>query len=177
MTVAQLLGHLVKGGMLTIHLIDNKHTAHAALHGIFEHLLSAHIEAGDSADHDTHGFHHAQGADHLADKIKIAGHIDDVEHFAIPVAGRGGGADGAVTADFFGLKVRGGIAILHLALTIHDTSGVEHRLSQRGFALAAMSHEGDIPNATGQIISHECLPPYNSYRILNPYGLCVRACS
>ena len=128
MTVAQLLRHLVKARVLTIHLIDNKHTAYATLHGVLERLFRAYVEAGDAADHDARSLYHAQGADHLADKIKVAGNVDDVQHLAVPVDGSAGGTDGTLALVLFGLEVGHGRAVLNLALTVDNAGSEEHRL-------------------------------------------------
>ena len=144
--------------MFTVHLVDDKHPAYAALYSVLEGLLRTHVEAGNAADHDAGGFHYPQRANHFTDKIKVTGYIDDVEHLVIPVNGGTGSAHGALAANFFGLEVRGGGSVFHFALTVNNAGSVEHCLRKGGFALAAMTHEGDIPNVTGQIIRHDrCL--------------------
>ena len=143
--------------MLAVHLVDNVHAAHALLHRMGEGLLGAHAQAGHAADDDAGRLHHAQGAHHLAHEVEIAGNVDNVEHLVVPVDGRAGGTDGALALDLFGLEVGHRGTILDLALAVNNARGEQHSLRQGGFAFAAMSHEGDVPDIGRDVFSHGTL--------------------
>lgn len=152
--LAQLGLDLHKVGMIAVHLVDDEHLAHVVLGGIVPRLFRAHGDAADGADQNRGGFHHAQGAHHLAHEIKIAGHVDDVEHLLVPVNRRNGRADGDFSLDLLRVVVGNGVAVLDTTLAV-DRSGSEQQcLHQRGFSFAAMSHEGDVADVLGLIACH-----------------------
>ena len=125
-TVTQLLSYLVKAGVLTVHLVHNKHTANAALHGILKGLLSTDIKACYGADYDAGSLNNTEGAGGLTNKIKIAGNVNDVQHLVVPIDRSTSGADRALTLDFFRLKVRCRGSVFDFALTINNTGSEEH---------------------------------------------------
>ena len=151
---AQSRFYFVEVGVLTIHLVDDEHFRNMILGGQLPRLFSADGNTAHSADDDTGSLHDAQGTHRLADKVKIAGHVDDVDHLLLPFDGSSGGADGNAALDFFGVKVGDRIAVFHTALTVDSFRSEEQRLSQSGLAFAAMPHEGDVPDVLGLIVSH-----------------------
>ena len=151
---AQRLLHLMEVRVLAIHLVDDEHLGHMILGRQFPGFFSADGDAAHSADDDTGSFHDAQGTHGLADEVKVAGNVDDVDHLLLPLDGSGSSADGNTALDFFRVKVGDGISVFYAALTVDSLRSEEQRLGQSGLALAAMPHEGDVPDVLGLIVSH-----------------------
>ncbi len=116
-------------GVFTVHLIDDEHAADMAeLAGVVPRLFRADGHAADSADHDPSGFHHAQGSDRFADKVKISGDVDYVDFIVLPGQRSDGSADGNAALDFFRIVVGNRGAVFHFALAVNQSSSEQHRL-------------------------------------------------
>lgn len=115
--------------------------------------------AGDGADNDGRALAHAQGPHHLADEVKVAGHVDKVELFAFPLQRRERGGDGNAAAGFFGVEVGNGGTVLHAALAVNGAGDIEHGLHERCLSLAAMAHDGDVADVFGLVFLHSQVPP------------------
>ena len=172
-TLTQLLKYFFKGNVLTVHLIYNEHTAVSMLYSLLECLLCTNTETGNCTYNDTNSFDNTNRSRNFAGKIEIAWNVNDIEHFAIPVNRCCSSRNRAMTLNLFRLKVGSRITVFHLALAINDMSGVEHCLSQRGLALAAMPHERYIPDIGRYIICHDN-PPYavciKAFQMINPHA-------
>ena len=154
----QLLDGLFIVGVFRVHTVDDEHAAYVVLLGVSPGFFSAHSQAADGAYHDRGGFHHAQGTHHFADKIKIAGNVDQVDLGALPFHGSGRGADRNAAFVFFGVKVGHGGAGFNLALTVDHARGKKHSLGEGGFALAAVTQQRDVADVFGFVISHCWFP-------------------
>ena len=142
--------------MFTVHLVYDEHTAQVMGTGVIPCLFGADAQAVHAADHDHRGLDHAQGPHQFADEVKVSGNIDDIDNFSIPGNGSVRSADGKTALFLFRIKVGNGGTVLHLTLTVSHAGSEEHRLGQRGLALAAMPHEGNVTNVTGCEFSHCC---------------------
>ena len=92
-------------------------------------------------------------------KVKVTGHVDQVDLGVLPLQRRHGGADGDVAAHFLLIVVGGGAAILDAALTVDHPGGKQQRFDQRGLALAAVAHDAEVADILGLIVFHEKIPP------------------
>ncbi len=129
------------------------------LAGILPRLFGADAQAVHAADDDHGRLDHAQRPHQLARKVKIPGNINRVDHFSGPGNGSIAGADGKAALFLLRIKVGNGGSVLHLALAIRHSGSEEHRFGQRRLALAAMPHEGNVPNVGRCEFSHDCVPP------------------
>ena len=108
-------------------------------------------------DGDHAGLDRAQGVEHLADKVKVAGAVEHVDLVAVELHGRNGGGDGDLTGNLFGIIVADGVAVSYLAQTVDGAGDVEHALGQAGLAGVAVAQEGDVTDVFC-FVAHVLLP-------------------
>ncbi|MNY47522.1 hypothetical protein D3C86_1827990 [compost metagenome] len=64
---------------LGVDLVDHQHAAQAALGGQGHHAAGGQFDAVLRVDHHQRGFHRRQRGDGLADEVRVAGGIDQVQ--------------------------------------------------------------------------------------------------
>ena len=103
------------------------------------------------------GLDRAQRAQRVADKVKEAGAVQYVDLAAVVADGSNGGGDGYLAGDFLCVVVAYGVAVGDLAETVDSAGDVQHTLGQTGFAVIAMTQQGNIADVLG-FVAHVLLP-------------------
>ena len=149
---------LFEVGVLAIHLVDDDHAGGVGLVAHGPGLFRTDIQAGDGAHGDDGALAHGQRAGLLAGEVKVAGDIDQVDLGFLPLQRSHGGADGNAALGLFRIVVGGGGTVLDATLAVNRARSEQKRLDQRGLALAAVSHNGDVADILGLIILHKKFP-------------------
>ncbi len=108
-------------------------------------------------DGDYAGLDRAQGVEHLADKVEVAGAVEHVDLVAVELHRRDSRGDGDLAGDLFGIIVADGVAVSYLAQTVDGAGDVEHALGQAGLAGVAVAQEGDVTDVFC-FVAHVLLP-------------------
>ena len=95
---------------------------------------------------DDAALHSAQGAQHVAHEVEVAGAVEDVDLVACEVHRGDGGGDGDLAGGFLCVVVADGGAVGDLAHAVDGAGAVEHALSKAGFAVVAVADQADVAN-------------------------------
>ena len=148
-------------------MVDEDRTAQAQVLRLAPQAVGVHLGAGSGVD-DEHGrlacLHGSQG---VAGEVGLAGSVDQVDFVRTILNGSNGGADGKAAADFLGVVVQVGLAVMRGAQAIGATRDVQHGLGERGLAGTVLAHEGDIPYMLGLGCSHKS-PSFREVRGASP---------
>ena len=99
---------------------------------------------GGSDDHAA--LHSAQGAEHVAHEVEVAGAVEDVDLAACEAHRGDGGGDGDLAGGFLSVVVAYGGAVGDLAHTVDRAGAVQHALSKAGLAVVAVADQADVAN-------------------------------
>ena len=101
--------------------------------------------------------HGAQGAQHVAYEVEVAGAVENVDLAAAEVHGGDSGGNGNLTGGFLSVVVAHGGAVGDLAHAVDGAGAVEHALGQAGFAVVAVPDQADVANVFG-FVAHVSFP-------------------
>ena len=96
-----------------------------------------------------------EGADHLADKILVAGGVDQINLGVLKFDGDDRDVDRDATAVLFRVPVGDGGVVFHAA---HATDGAglqQQRFGERCFAGAAVAEQGHVADLLRFVLSHK----------------------
>ena len=120
---------------------------HAQLLGGRPDLLGRDLDAGDRVDDDQRGVGDAQRRARIAQEVRHARRVDEVDLVLVPLDVGEAAGEGVLAGDFFFVVVGHRRPVVHAAESV-DGAGIEQ---QRGDELclagAAMTDEGDISDA------------------------------
>lgn len=105
----------------------------------------------------------------------LARGVDQVDLVG-PEQDRGdGGAHGEAAANFLGVVVQVGLAVMRRAQTVGAAGNMQHGLGERGLAGTVLAHEGDIPYMLGLGCSHKSPSFREVLGGISPVSQCVYA--
>ena len=141
-------------GVLPVHFIDEDKAGEISFVAVIPGLLGADFDAGGGADDDDGAFSDAHRCLDLADEIGVAGSIDDVYLFVLPLAGEQGQVDADLALYFVGVVIGSARAIVDLAQSFDCPGGKKDGFRGGGLAGAGVGEEGDVPDVFQSVLFH-----------------------
>lgn len=161
---AQLLDDAVKVRVFAIHLIDEERTRQQGLLRILPNALCLHLDACRRGNDDECAVCCGERSLHVADKVRIARRIKEIDLVILPFAGDELRADRHAAAQFFRLMVNRARLVFDAAETLCSTCIKKASVEQARLARLAMSNDGDVSQICAWIRFHEpSLPFINSF--------------
>ncbi|MCY1281514.1 hypothetical protein D9M70_303240 [compost metagenome] len=157
---------------LGVDLVHHQHAAKAALGGHGHHAAGGQFDAVLRIDHHQRGFHRRQGGDGLADEVRVAGGIDQVQLGAGMAAVGQRRGEGMTVFALQGIEVAHRVAALQAAGYGNSAAALQQRLGQAGLAAVAMADQGDRSNGFHRVVRHEYLRALGCFQ----YRQAPRAC-
>ena len=156
--LAQILQHLLAVRVAAVDLVDDDQPAQPALAREFHQALREGVDAGRGA-HDHRDrldrFEHRQ---RLAEKVRVAGGVDEVDVDAVAVDAADGGVERVLQALFLRIEVRHRGAAREAAAGADRAGLQQQRLEERGLARAGLADQRDITDARSRVPHGECSP-------------------
>jgi hypothetical protein len=151
---------LLQGGehrvIIAVLLVQLGDVEHGGLLGglqIFPAALCADGQAVlGGADYES-GLGGADGAQHLAHEVLIAGAVQNVYFAAAEFDGSERGGNGDLALDLLGVVIADGVAVGDLALAVDRADREQHALGKTGLAAVSVAHQGDVADVFG-VVAH-----------------------
>jgi hypothetical protein len=102
------------------------------------------LHAVDRRHHDDHGVDRADRGVDVADEVRVAGGVEDVDLHAADLDRRERQRDADALADLLGVVVGDGVAVLDLAHPRDAAGREQHRFEERGLPRPAVAEEQDV---------------------------------
>ena len=116
-----------------------------------------HLDAGVGVDRDERGLDGAQGADHLADEVGIAGRVEKIEVLAGVIEVDERGLDRVLVMLLFVVEVADAGAGVDAGVSLDGAGFDEQLVDQRRLAGATVAADGDVPNVRN-VLNHDSIP-------------------
>ena len=143
--------------MLLVQLGDVENRGNASGLQILPAALCADGDAVLCRAEDNAGLDHADGGEHIAGKVKIAGAVEHIDLAAAEINGRDGGGDCDLALDLFSVIVADGVAVGDLAHTVDSAGAEQHAFGKAGLTAVAVTYEADVADVLG-FVAHVLLP-------------------
>ena len=144
--------------MLVIHFIDKKQFGDSFFRSGGKCLFAADRDAAFAGNDDDGAARGADALAHAAGKVKQTRRVQQIDLDILPLDRQNGGGHGRLAADLLGIKITDRIAVRDTSETVGLTGKIKGGFSQRRFARAGMTHQGDIADVFGIIRFHRKLP-------------------
>ena len=141
---AQLLDDLTEVGVLAVHLIDEEGARQLGFLCITPCLLRLDFDARRRRDHDEGAVGRRQGILDLADEVRIARRVDEIDLIVTPFAGGELQVDRHAAALFLRLTVEDTRMLFHAAEALDRARIEEAGIEQARLARLAMADDGNI---------------------------------
>ena len=141
---AQLLDDLTEVGVLAVHLVDEEGTRQLGFLCIAPCLLRLDFDARGRRDHDEGTVGRRQGILDLADEVRVARRVDEIDLIVTPFAGSELQVDRHATALFLRLTVEDTRVLFHAAEALDRARIEEAGIEQARLARLAMADDGNI---------------------------------
>ena len=156
--LAQLGQRGVEAGALAVELVDEHHARDVEAPGEVPRLLGLHLDPVDGAD-DEHGeVGDPQRHRHLAEEVRVARGVDQVDLVVAPLERCDGQRQGDAPPLLLGVEVACGRAVLDAAHAPDGAGPVEQGLGQARLARPAVPHQGDVADLTRRVPLHQAPP-------------------
>ena len=148
-------GHgAVDAHIVAVHFVDEQYAGDVAFGRGLPHNFGSYLHARHRIDQDQRPFANAQGTVHFANKIHVAGGVEQVDFDPVALEIGEGGGDGAFAGDFFFLKIHHGRATAHTTHAGCYPSLEQQPLDEGCFPCAVMGHNGNITDFAGFVLFH-----------------------
>ena len=127
-------------------LVMHEDAAEAGVARFLPRAAGVDLDAGVGVDRDQRRVGGPQGADRLADEIRIAGRVDDVESLAGVIEVDDGRFDRMLVVLFFFVEVADAGAGIDAGLAAHRARLHQQLVDQRGLARGAVPADRDVAN-------------------------------
>ena len=141
---AQLLDDLTEVGVLAVHLIDEEGARQLGFLSIAPCLLRLDFDARRRRDHDEGAVGRRQGILDLADEVRIARRVDEIDLIVTPFAGGELQVDRHAAALFLRLTVEDTRMLFHAAEALDRARIEKAGIEQARLARLAMADDGNI---------------------------------
>ena len=157
-TDAELLAQLVKYAAETrfgvVALVDEKCARQFRVRSIIPCKLRADLNACFCVDNNHSASGNAQRLLDLADKIKVAGGVEQIDLFLLPFDQCQRGGNGKASFQFFIIIIADCIFIADLSQSVCSLGKVEHGFCQRGLSVRAVADQANIADVSGFVVFH-----------------------
>ena len=144
---AQLLQHVGAVRIAAVDLVDDDQAAQFALARKLHQPLRERIDAAHRAHHDGHRLDRLEHRQRLAEEVRVAGRVDDVDVHALVVEAADGGVERVLQALLLRIEIRHRGAALQAAARAYGAGLQQQRLQQRGLARAGLTDQCDVADA------------------------------
>ena len=151
----------VEVGVLLVHAVDEHGAGDAHLAGDLPQTLRLDLRAGDGVDHEQRHLGGLHAGDRVADEVRVAGRVDDVDLHAVVNDGCEREVDRELALDLLGVVVEARVTVIDGAEPLRGAGQIEHRLGERGLARTAVSDENDVAD----LVSTWCSQVHRLLRI------------
>jgi len=127
--------------------------------GFLPELLGLDLDAGDGVDADDRAFSDAQRGLGVAQEVREARRVDDVDLGLLPLGVGEAGGQGVLAGDFFFVEVGDRGAFVDLPQPVDGARHEQHRRHQLCFAASTVPDHRDVPDGSGIIDLHKGNPP------------------
>ena len=145
--LAQLLEHLRTARFAAVDLVDDYQTAQLALACELHEALRQGIHAAHGTHHHGYRLHRLEHRQGLAEKVGVAGGVDDIDVHAAVIETADGGVEGVLQALLLRIEIGNRRAPLQAAARAGGPGLQQQRLQERGLARAGLPDEGDVADA------------------------------
>ena len=109
-------------------------------------------DAGATGNTDQNAFCGGDALDRAGFKVKQTGGVDQVVFYTLILHGDDAGIQRCLAADFFGVKVAGGGAVLNTTHTLGCAAHIQQCLGQRRFAAAGVTGHQDVADVFACVV-------------------------
>src|SRR5438132_1206981 len=110
-------------------------------------------------------FRDAQRRLGVAQEVREARRVDDVDLGLLPLGMSEAGGERVLAGDFFFVEVGHGGAFVHLAEPVDRAGGEEHRGDKLCLAASTMADHRDVPDGGGVVDLHKGYPPAREVKL------------
>ena len=139
----QALEREVEVSVVLVQAVDEQSASHGELLGREPQARGRGLGTG-GVDHEEDGLARAHRRVGVADEVRVAGGIEDVDARVTPRHGRDRGGNGEAARTLLGIVVKRGLGAGVTTQPGGLAREVQHRLGQHGLAHAALAHEDDV---------------------------------
>ena len=141
--------------MLLVHTVDEDGFRDPHVGSELPELARLHLGTGDRVHHEQRHLGRFHAGHGIADEVRVAGGVDDVDLDAVVLDGREREVEGDLALDLFGLVVEVGVSFSNAAEAFGLSSHEEHRLGERRLTGISMAKQDDVTDLVGAGRSHE----------------------
>ncbi len=149
----------LEGGVVAVHLADDDEARQFERLTVVPGELGADLHPGDRIDQHHRPVGHAQGRDHLADEVGVAGRVEQIDLVVFVLERKQGSGQRQLAADLLVLEVGDRVAFFDLTHPVDGAGMEQERLAQRGLSAAAVRDQGDVADGVGCIVLHRAGDP------------------
>ena len=131
-------------GALPVEAVDEHHAGQAQPVGVAPQDLVLGLHTGHGVHHKHRQVGRVHAVDGLADEVRVARRVDEIDPVVAPVEGRHGQAQALTAGLLLGVMVAVGGAVVDAAHPAQHAGPVKHRLGQGGLAVAVVADEDDV---------------------------------
>ena len=158
-TIAQLVERALEAGPFTVELVDEDHAGKVQLGGELPGGVRLDLDALDGADHENRQVSHSECGVHVADEVRVARAVDEVDLVVLPFEGRQRQRQRKVALLFLGIEVAHGRAVFDTSHAGDSAGLVEQSLGQAGLSGSAVSDQCDVADLFRRKALHGTMPP------------------
>ena len=140
--IVNFVEHFVGAGVLAVNLVDDDHHGQAGLKGLAQHETGLRQRPFRGVHQQDRAAGHGKGALHFATEVGVAGSIDNVDFYALPVDGAVLGRNGDTAFTFQIHAVHD--AVIHLLIVAKDARLLEKTIHESGFAVIDVSDDRHV---------------------------------
>ena len=158
----ELVERALERGPLTVELVDEERPGDTEVLGDVPGDPGLHLEPLDGGDHDDRQIGRSQPGLRVADEVRVAGRVEQVDLVVLPLERRKGERDRDPLGNLVGIEVADGVAVLDAAHAIDGAGGEQECFGERRFPGTAVADEHDVADPVGGIGLHR---PILSFRV------------
>ena len=153
-TIAQVVQRTIKRRALLVELVDEDHAGNTHRLGEPPHVLGLDLDAFHRADDEDRQVGDTERGVDVADEVRVAGGVDEIDLVAVPVERRHGQRQGMAAFVLLRVVVHDGVAVLDPAQPGNRVGSVEECLGKGRLPRPAVSHERDIADLLWRVLLH-----------------------
>ena len=144
----------VEIGVFAVNMVDEHGSAKSHVLRFAPQLVVHDLRACHGVDHEQRGLGGLHGRQGVAQEVRLARRVDQVDLEVLVRDGRQRGADGEAAADLFVVVIQVRFPVVRGAHAGRFAGDVEHGLSERGLARAVLAYKHDVSYMFGSGSCH-----------------------
>ena len=145
--------------VILVHLVDEDGAGQAVALSVVPGGVEADIGAAAVLrGHDEEGrLDHLQRGGDLAEKVRVAGRVNEIDLHPVPLAGGECGVDAGLALDFFRVKIGDSGTVFNASLAVNGPGNIEERFGEGSLPCAAVSDKCNVAYGVYGVPAHHPL--------------------